>query len=356
MIKRALLLLAGVLVVVVTAEIVLRALPVSTATKTGYYLAPNILSYPPRHEWTAATGWDLRNAQRLRSNNMGFAAEHDFAAGSNAVGLIGDSYVEASMLPLVDRPAAQLERALNGRLVYAMGGPGSSLLDYAERMEWAHRTLGLKTFVVLMEHVDASQAVCGSGNVHARCLLLDSLEPVIRKRPASGLLKDVLRESALAQYLNSQLKLKATRLTSVDFWGTGTPDEAAAPSFETLPSEPAVLAPRQLEIIDAAVEAFFMQIESLDSTQLVFVIDMNRRNLESGVNQPDEGYYLAERLAGRGQVVVQAEPLFREHQRQSPLRLDVGPYDAHLNRIGVTLLMQAAAKAIPPDITNAIGN
>ena len=356
MIKRALLLLAGILVVVLTAEIALRALPVSTATKTGYYLAPNILNYPPWHEWTAATGWDLRNAQRLRSNNMGFAAEHDFVAGSNAVGLIGDSYVEASMLPLAARPAAQLERALNRRLVYAMGGPGSSLLDYAERIDWAQRTLGLKTFVVLMEHVDASQVICGSGNVHAKCLLPDSLEPVIRRLPPSGLLKDVLRESALAQYLNSQLRLKATRLTSADFWSTGTPDKAAAPSLVTLPSVPAGLSPRQLEIIDSAVEAFLRQIESLESTQVVFVIDMNRRNLESGVNQPDEGHYLAKRLAGRGQVVVQAEPLFREHQRQSPLRLDVGPYDAHLNRMGVTLLMQAVAKAIPLDMTNAKGN
>ncbi len=342
--------LSGVLAVVLAAEFVLRALPVSTATNTGYRIAPNILNYPPHHEWTMATGWDLRNVQHLRSNNMGFAAEHDFVAGSDAVGLIGDSYVEASMLPLADRPAAQLERALGGRQVYAMGGPGSSMLDYAERIEWAHRTLGLKTFVVLMETTDASQTVCNSGNVHARCLLPGTLQPTVRRLPESGLLKDVLRESALAQYLNSQLKLNASRLMSKSFWQTGTPSESALPSVVAAGTEGVPLSPERRKIIEASVDEFFEQLTVRNDVHVVFVIDMNRSNLEIGVNRPDEGYYLAERLEQRDCQVVRGEPLYREHLSGSPLRLEVGPYDGHLNKIGVGLLMNAAALALQNSI------
>lgn len=350
MIKRTLVLLSGALAVVVAAEALLRALPVSTATNTGYYLAPNILNYPPGHEWTMATGWDLRNVQHLRSNNMGFAAEHDFVAGSDAVGLIGDSYVEASMLPPADRPAAQLERALGGRKVYAMGGPGSSMLDYAERMRWAHQTLGLKTFVVLMEHMDASQTLCDSGNVHARCLSVDTLQPSISRRPPSGALKNLLRESALAQYLNSQLKFSPSRLVSAEFWSSGAPPEPGAPPLVVAPAALPELPAATRATVDAAVGAFFEQVSTLQGLRVVFVIDMNRRNLESGVRAPDESYHLAQRLRDRDQVVVRGEPLYREHFRQSPLRIDVGPYDQHFNRLGVALLMNAAAQALQHSI------
>jgi len=138
-------------------------LPVPTATMRGYYLDPDVLSYPPHHEWQVATGWDLRNPQVLRSNNWGFAARHDFVADPEAVVLIGDSYVEASMLADAERPAAQLERLLGvPRTVYAMGSPGSSLLDYAQRLRLASQRLGARDVVLLIERFDARQSLCGS--------------------------------------------------------------------------------------------------------------------------------------------------------------------------------------------------
>jgi hypothetical protein len=343
-IQRTLLLLLGAFAAITAAEVVLRALPVSTATNTGYYLTPNILNYPPHHQWTVATGWDLRDVQQMRSNNMGFAAEHDFVAGSDAVGLVGDSYVEASMLPLADRPAAQLERALDGRLVYAMGGPGTALLDYAERIQWAYQTLGLRTFVVMMQAEDASQTLCGSGNIHALCLLPDTLEPAILRQPSSGWVKGVLRHSSLAQYLNSQLKFKPSRLTSPDFWRAGVSEKKKSSTEASVVTPPQALAPKKMRTIDASVDSFFKQVDVLEGVHLIFVIDMNRDNLEHGINQPDEAYHFAMRLRERGQTVVQGEPLYRKHQRQSPLRLSVGPHDGHLNKIGVALLMDATAE------------
>ena len=125
--RRILLSLAGLLGVVLSVELMLRALPVSTATMTGYHFDPDLLSYPAGHEWTVSTGWDLRNPQRLRSNNWGFASDRDFIPDRSAIALIGDSYVEASMLDAVQRPAAQLEALLGtGRPVYGLGSPGTN--------------------------------------------------------------------------------------------------------------------------------------------------------------------------------------------------------------------------------------
>lgn len=347
--KRAFHLLLGALAMLAGVELLLRALPVSTATHTGYHIHPNILTNPPHHRWTMSTGWDLRDVQHMRANNYGFAAEHDFQPGSTAIGLVGDSYVVASMLPVSDRPAAQLERALAGRRpVYAMGGPGSSLLDYAERIRWAHEALGLRDFVVLMEPLDASQALCDSGNVHARCLDPERLTPVMQHRPPSGRAKDLLRESALAQYLVSQLKFTGSRLTSPDFWRSGAPAEhtpTTTVAAQVGAGERSPLAPRQLAVIDAAIDEFLRNTAHLSGLRMVFAIDMNRRNLEPGVQRPDEGYHVEKRLQAAGYTVVRGEEAYREHQRQSALRLDMGPHDGHLNAIGVRLLMTAAANA-----------
>lgn len=347
--KRTLHSLLGALTMLVGVELLLQMLPVSTSTKTGYYIHPNILTNPPHHRWTMATGWDLRDVQHMRANNYGFAAEHDFQRDGQAIGLVGDSYVVASMLPWADRPAAQLERALGGRrLVYAMGGPGSSLLDYAERIRWAREALGLRHFVVMMESTDASQVLCSSGNVHARCLDPERLQPVVRRRPPAEGAKDLLRQSALAQYLVSQLNFNGARLVSPDFWRSGAPDEHALSTQTSTRSaawEPVPLTARQRLIIDAAIAEFLREMAGLPGVQLVFAIDMNRRNLGEGVRRPDEGYHVAQRLRAAGYPVVQGEPLYREHQRQSPLRLDMGPHDGHLNAIGVKLLMTAAARA-----------
>ncbi|HEY8908237.1 MAG TPA: hypothetical protein VIM63_19650, partial [Rhodoferax sp.] len=199
--------MAGVVSLVLALELLCRVLPVSTSTETGYYTDPVILTYPARHRWIAATGWDLRNAQTLVANNLGYAAHRDFVRDEHAVALIGDSFVEASMLPGADRPGEQLERLLRSRPVYAMGVPGTCLLDYAERIRYAHEQLGVRDFVIVMERGDVKQSLCGSGNNNGPCLDPKTLAPRIETLPPPGTVKRLLRHSALAQYLVSQIRL-----------------------------------------------------------------------------------------------------------------------------------------------------
>jgi hypothetical protein len=45
-----------------------------------------------------------------------------------------------------------------------------------------------------------------------------------------------------------------------------------------------------------------------------------------------------------GAHVVDLDPVFRAHFQSSLLQFDVGPYDGHLNALGVRLAMDAAAK------------
>lgn len=332
----------GVLGFLIGAELLFRLLPVATATQTGYYLDPLIRSYPPHHRWTAATGWDLRNAQHLQANNAGFLSDHDFEPGTDAVALIGDSYVEASMLPGAARLGSQLEKALQpARKVYAMGSPGTSLLDYAERVRWAASSYGVRDFVLLVEAGDVVQALCGSGNNDGPCLDRSSLEPITHQQPPASRLKDVARHSALAQYVFSQLKADPGRL-----WRQAAQQARPAQGHDVgKPRAAPSAAPRaaDLRLVDAVVDRFVARAQPHVGGRLVVLLDTDR--MGSGRDEA-ERRHLARRLREAGFTVVDAGPLYEQHRASSPLGIEVGPYDRHLNAVGLSLLASAAAAAL----------
>jgi hypothetical protein len=342
-------------------ELLLQLLPVATATQTGYHADPAIFSYPPHHRFTMSTGWDLRNSQHLQANNMGFVARHDFVGNANAVALIGDSFVEASMLAAADRADAQLERSLGAaRPVYGMGGPGSALLDYAERIRWAVRHFEVRDIVVLMERGDVRQSLCGSGNVHFACLDRQSLAPRTETLPAPGIAKRWLRHSALAQYLFGQLKVEPTGLwrkaieqsrpaaTPLQTHAAGVLGAAVGPA-------PGAVAgtggrsgpPADIRLVDAVTDRFFDRIDGQVAGRLIIVLDSDRGRLRQHlpIDDPERRHFI-ERARAHGATVVDTEALFTAHYARSSLRLEVGPYDSHLNPLGLRLAMAAAANAL----------
>ena len=329
--------LTGIAGFLLALELLFRILPVSTSTETGYYTDPLILTYPPHHRWTMSTGWDLRNAQTLEANNWGYAAGRDFVRNERAVALIGDSFIEASMLAAADRPGAQLERALDFRPVYAMGNPGTALLDYAERIRFAHEQFGVRDFVVLMERGDVLQSLCGSGNTNGPCLDPKTLAPRNETLPVAGATKRILRHSALAQYLFSQLKFNIQKI-----WRSKPAVLDKIPGAQALNS-PATAMPD----VDAVSNAFFERIKPHVTGRLVIVIDSDRNALNHSQRAADPAHARFIHLAqAAGVTVIDTEPLFQAHLARSRLKLEIGPYDGHLNKLGISIFVHAAADVI----------
>ncbi len=330
-------------------ELFLRLLPVSTATLVADHLGAGIPTVPPHHRWTMATGWDLRNAQTLQANAQGFAARHDFVADPRAVALIGDSYVEASMLPANDRLDAQLERQLSARPVYAMGSPGSALLDYGHRLQWAVRQFQVQDVVLLLEQGDVIQSRCGSGNNQSVCWDPRRAQVVKVATPSPGWLKRVGRHSALAQYLMSQLRLSASGL-----WANAKAQAQPAQGHDVGKRAAEPQATSQLMQLDAAERAeidqiaryFFGQRQGW-SGRMVLVMDADRAGLKRGErgSNPARDHFMALARA-EGIRVVDMAPIYAEHLRTSPLSVEVGPYDGHLNALGLALVARAAAQAL----------
>ncbi|GAA5176140.1 hypothetical protein GCM10025771_10090 [Niveibacterium umoris] len=320
--------LAGIALTALMLELLLRLLPVSTATLTGYYIDPLILTYPPHHRFTLSEGWALERALSHRANNYGFLASEDFVPDAAGVAVIGDSYVEANMLPEPERVTARLAARTPGTRWWALGGPGSNLLDYAQRAAWASRTLQARRFVFVIESGDVVQVRCGSGNIHGLCIDRASGAVVKEPQPGAGTLKCIARESALAQYLFSQVKLTTEGVARI-FKGADKP----RPQAHTAESE-------ALKAIDrAAVAAFLERFKALAPAQAVFVI-------ADPVDPDVHGYGLSlleQALEQAGYAVIKTGPLFREHAAHSRLSLRVSPQDGHWNPLASDLVAAAVA-------------
>jgi hypothetical protein len=329
-------------------ELLLRTLPVSTATLTGYYFDKDVLTYPAHHEWWVSTGWSLRNPQHLRSNNYGFVSALDFQSDPRALALIGDSYVEASMLDAADRPEAQLQTLLaDSRRVYGLGAPGTALLDYAQRIRFANQSLQITDFVVWLERGDARQSLCGSGNVHSRCLDPHALAPRVQRRPEPTWVKRIARHSVLAQYLFGQLKVDLPAIAAATFRRNvpGEPDTPEARAASTVSrGNPPRISDRTVKVVDTVLDRFFEEIGPYARGRLIFLVDGYRKAAPRKVSELDlERDYLIQQLRARGAEVVDLQPAFEARSSRDGLSLEVGPYDRHLNRLGVRLAMEQAA-------------
>jgi hypothetical protein len=334
--NRVLGLTLGCTLALILLEFVLRLLPVSTASLSGYYNDPLVLSYPPGHSFVVSTGWAFENAHTHRANNLGFLDTHDYLPDARGVAVIGDSFVEANMLAAPDRLVGRLNALSPKASWWGLGGPGSSLLDYAHRAEWAAKTLNARRFVFVIEAADVVQSRCGSGHVHGVCIDAASGEFAERTIPGPDATKRVLRHSALAQYLFSQLKVSPERLRAL-----------FAPARKPGP-RPAEI-PNAAALDESVLRRFEAQLTALDPDSVVFVL-----SAPSNPAQRRAVDALRAMAHARHWSVVDTVPLFEDAWRRTKLSLRVSPSDTHWNRRANTLVAEQvlAALAAQPEGRN----
>jgi hypothetical protein len=337
MLRKSALLMCGALGALLALEALLRLLPTSTYSDTGYYIDPLIITYRPHHHFRSSWGWDFSEPVEHQVNNLGFLSGRDFVPDSTALALIGDSFVDASMLPDSERVGTHLEQELGGRPVYAMGGPGSCLLDYAERIRYAAQHLKVHDFVVVLERGDIKQSYCGSGNIHGPCLRRGSGAAATELRPPPPRLQRYLRHSALLQYLLGHLRFDpAQRFHAALASFSATPASTAAPSTDFEPAE-----------LERVMLTFFERIAPYRNGRLVMVFDSNRLALSRGESGSDSARDAAMAQArAHGAVVVDTEASFRDYLARTGRHLEVSPHDKHWNREATRIVAHDIAIAL----------
>src|SRR5215218_9782103 len=107
----------GFLIVVVIAEIVLRFRPVSTGLRPRPVNAEHtVFQYEPSHSFVFSRDWNFAVANEGWINNDGFVNAQDYVVNDTKplLAVIGDSFIEAAMVPYEQTVQGRLAKQLDG--------------------------------------------------------------------------------------------------------------------------------------------------------------------------------------------------------------------------------------------------
>jgi hypothetical protein len=126
--------------VLAAAEVAARFLPLGTMI---FMVAPDstnpVWHFQPNQHFTYSKGWNFAILNRGRINNAGWVNDQDYdqAARTPLLAVLGDSYVEAFMVPYDSTLQGRLAREIAGRgRVYSFGLSGAPLSEYLAQAEY----------------------------------------------------------------------------------------------------------------------------------------------------------------------------------------------------------------------------
>src|SRR5436190_23310073 len=273
--------LASIVVCLVAAEITLRFLPVSTGLRSVPVTAADpVLHFTPNRPFVNSLGWNMHNVVHGRVNNAGFVNEQDYVRdGPPLIAVIGDSFIEAQMVPYAESLQGRLAAALEDKFrVYSFAGSGAPLSQYLIWAGFAVKEYGARAAVinVVGNDFDESLAAYRLGPGFWQYALNGSGELKLRLTPHSaGTLISLARNSALARYVIINLGIQ-NRLFGIRWLG------------EMIFGKPAQAQPRYAGNTDAsadekrvreslaAIDAFFRDLPErvgLPPERVLFTLD-----------------------------------------------------------------------------------
>lgn len=349
--------LLGFLTIVITvvicavfAEIALRFLPVSTGIRTVAVTAESpVFHFLPNRDFLYSRDWDMVMANRGHVNNAGFVNDQDYRKDDPLplIGVIGDSMIEAAMVPYRDTLQGRLAAALHGKAwVYSFATSGAPLSQYLIWARHAVEEYGAQALLinVVGNDFDESHASYktqagfwhyvpdGENRLHLR---------LFEYQPSS--LSNLVYASALGRYLNFNLRVGAywRELRGLMFGGPAM----ANPQYAG--NTTADANPTRVRDSLAAIDAFFHDFPDLvrlPRDRVAFTVDGFRY---PGAAQAGAGTYfdLMRRafLAKAGELgyeVVDLEPKFFARHRKTGELFEF-PIDAHWSSIGHDVAFEA---------------
>lgn len=281
-------LLIGVLVPVGLAEVVLRLLPVNDGLMAAAVNEQSpVFHFTPNRRITWSRDWNFAIVNRIRVNDVGFVNDQDYDAADSRplCAVVGDSFVEAPMVPYAETLHGRLAAAFGSQArVYSFGASGAPLSQYVvwareARERWKAKALAI---VVVGNDWDESLAeykvgpgfhhyVEGPGGV--LMLRRFDLRPSWRR--------ELVRKSALARYLYFNLQVQE-RLPAALGWRQAFVDQAHAQEY--VGNTRAAADKVRLDRSKAVTQAFLRDLVVVAGwapERVVFVVD--------GIRYPSDG-------------------------------------------------------------------
>jgi hypothetical protein len=334
----------------ILAEIVLWFLPVQSGLRSQPVDAENpVFHFMPGREVTFSRGWNFDMVNRRRVNNAGWVNDQDYRKDHETplIAIIGDSYVEAIMVPYAETLYGRLAQKLQGRVrVYSFGASGAPLSQYLVWAGHAVREYGARAVIinVVGNDFDESHVAYNTGpgwwvyvpgpdgNLHLR---------LIEYRP--GWLRSIVYNSSLARYIFFNLQFWITWNEIRSFF-LGSP-ALAAPRYAG--NTAAEASPLRVQTSLAAINAVFRDLPAmvgLPPDRVLFTLD--------GFRYPEVAaagagtYFDLMRRAFRskalslGYEVIDLDSVFFDQYAAHGQRFEY-PHDGHWNEIGHAVAVKA---------------
>ena len=331
----------GVLAPIVAGELALRLIPFSYdgRRRTPVNEQQPIARSQPDREFTWSRDWNFSIVNTVRINNAGFHSDVDYEADAPGplLAVVGDSFVEAAMVPYrrtcAGRLATMLEPAAR---VYAFGQSDAGLgqyLAWARHARDAYRPSGLVFVIVWNDYLESLVEFGRRAGTHqfvdrgdGLSLERSDFDPTLAYRLA--------RRSTLVRYLMHNLGLPYWSARVRLRFAGGRP---ARPKYH-------YRGERALASAKRAVDAFFEllpEYSGLGRERIVFVVDGMRpalyddETLEAARGSDFDvmrRYFLAN-ADRRGYETLDLQPRFIAHYRKHRQRFE-WPQDIHWNAPG----------------------
>ena len=353
---RVLTLLVATLVPLVCLEVFFQILPVAYdgARRMPVDEANPTARFEPDREFTWSRDWNFSLVNDVKVNNVGFVSDFDYDANASRplLAVIGDSYVEAFMVPYRQTCAGRLAETLAPDVgVYSFGMSGAPLSQYLAFARYARDAFHPEKLVIVVVGNDYDESLLeyaplpgyhyfverGDGR-----LLLERIDH------SPGFWYNLARLSALCRYLAQNLNLGES-LRKIDPWrGSQKRDPAVSVGHTS-----ASAGSRWVADSKRAVDTFLEQLpefSGLDPQQIAFVVDGMRHHLYDGdgMELADGSFedvmrrYFLANARRKGYETIDMQPAFLAHYREHRQRFE-WPQDAHWNALGHERCFDAVA-------------
>jgi len=358
----------GLFLPLLLVEVVLRFFPVSEGLQAQSVNEQSpVFHFQPNRVSTFSEHWNFDIVNRVRTNNYGFVHEHDYDAEKNTplLAVIGDSYIEAAMVPFRDTLQGRLAQDVEkpGR-VYSFAASGAPLSQYLIWSEFAKKEFDPDGIVVAVVGNDLTESMLEYGakpGFHHFKEVSPSNFQLVRVDFTPSMLGRAVRHSSLGMYLLVNLKMYYP-LKGNEFLRNPSRFHQVFDKPQRGHTEPAFVAnvpaqssDKDLQAAQKATDLFFdllPKYSGLPPSRILLVVDGFRtqmydpKQLEGVWNSfwaKSRGYFIqqAEKL---GFEVIDLHPVLMERYSREHKRFEF-PTDAHWNSEGHAAVAEAVRES-----------
>jgi len=318
--------LIGLIGTILFLEAGLRFFPVRSSMALAPVSAEDpVLRYKPAQTYTYSTGRDFDAANKGTVNAQGYVSDFDYVADDPRplIAVIGDSFIEARMVPFPLTVHESLRARLNDKIrVYNFGIGGSPLSQYLAFASMARDAYRPGFLIVSVVGNDFDESLPVYKNMPRYQYFVPDengrLHPKLIGEYAPSWIKDAAASSALVRYLYFHLDIQNV-VQAFLFSFRGREEKSAETAFagNTDSAAPDERVARSKEAADAFLD-LLPEYAGLGKNRILLVVDGIRHSIYSGTDERDlrETYfgimrrYLIERAEKQGYEVLDLHPVF----------------------------------------------